>query len=176
MKEKLKFSRETLVELTLFFLFILASFLLRETPPKPSEKKLNLQSQVELKEKEPSQRNAIFETKGNITGKTPEKASLNYAYLFKRNPFTLEGSYSPTPIPENPFTLIAIRLSPSSKTAILKSFTGEFLTVKEGDKLLDGSKVVEISENKVVLERLGKKKELKIFSVEVEKWKPKRPF
>lgn len=159
-------------EIGIFILFLVLAFFLREKPLLKVEKDF-----------------ANFTSNNftsNFTGNfTEENNTLNvknatlklpsYSFLKKRNPFSPEGSYIGKPIPENPFSLIGIRAG-SSPSALLKSFTGEIIVVKEGDKLIDGSRVVKIGENFVIIERLGKKRELKLFSVEVEKWKPKKNF
>lgn len=185
LKDKLRIStlglrREDIWEFLVFLFLIFLAYSIREVPPsKPhlvgpsqgmsSQRTSNLFSNQTLL-------NATFPAYSNTTSNATSKVILTYTHLNKRNPFTPEGSYFSQPIPEDPFTLIAVRLTPPPPTAVIRVFTGELLTVKKGDKLLDGAKVVEIKENSLILERLGKKRELKILSVEVEKWKPKKPF
>ncbi len=165
------FSKSMLFEFLFFFILLLFSYLLREKPSSFLEERIISKGYYKV----------LFNSTSEKSQEKPSEKfnstlSLNYTQIFKRNPFTLEGSYYPIPIPEIPFTLIAVKTSPSPTRAILRSFTGEVLIVKKGDKLFDGSKVVEVKENAVILERLGKKRELKIFSVEVERWKPKKSF
>lgn len=92
-----------------------------------------------------------------------------------RNPFSLEGSYINITLPEEPFKLVAVKTKPE-KEAILQSFKGDLIKVKEKDILFDGSKVIKIDYNKVILQKDKKKKELKLFYIEVDKWRPKKLF
>ncbi|MEZ0344822.1 MAG: hypothetical protein ABWJ99_08505 [Caldimicrobium sp.] len=98
-----------------------------------------------------------------------------YKNLARRNPFTPEGSYAGLIFPENPYILIATKFD-GQPQALLRLFTGEIITVKEGDKLLDGARVEKIKEKTVIIKRLNKKIKLQIFNIEVEKWKPKKSF
>jgi len=172
---KIRLSKGTILELLFLILLLIFSYLLREKPSPSFEKGKAYKgyNQGLLKVTSEGPKAKPSEKKAE---KLNSPQSLNYTQILQRNPFTPEGSYYPTPIPEIPFTLIAVKSSPPPSRAVLKSFTGEILLVKKGDKLFDGSKVVEIKEKAVILERLGKKRELKIFSVEVEKWKPKSSF
>lgn len=102
-----------------------------------------------------------------------KREKLKYSYLTHRNPFSPEGSYSELILPENPYTLVAI-LTGKEKRVIFKLFTGEMVIAKERDTLIDGAKVLKIKKNSVIIERLGNRKELRLFQIEVEKWKPKK--
>jgi len=174
--KNLRITKKFLLEFAVFVFLILVAFLFREKPVK-----------IETSEYEFSSfpasnytYNHTAYTKNETLNETLSKVqrifeTTSYVYLKKRNPFSLEGSYLEKEIPENPFTLVAVKIA-KEKSAILKFFTGELIKVKEGSTLPDGSKVVKINPNSVILKRLGKKRELKIFQVEVEKWKPKKPF
>jgi hypothetical protein len=170
------FSKSMLFEFLFFFILLLFSYLLREKPSSFLEERIISKGYYKVLFNSTSKNSTSEKSQEKPSEKFNSTLSLNYTQIFKRNPFTPEGSYYPVPIPEIPFTLIAVKTSPPPTKAILRSFTGEFLIVKKGDKLFDGSKVVEVKENAVILERLGKKRELKVFSVEVERWKPKKSF
>ena len=191
---KLKFEKEnfSLFELLLMALFLLVSIIFHEKPgPKdmissslPPSKGDTQSTPFHKAQTNATQFNA---TKSNATTtKATETLKANatltglkkpgpYENLARRNPFTPEGSYSEVAIPENPYTLIAIKLGPPHQ-ALLKLFTGEIITVKEKDKLLDGARVIKIKEKSVIIKRLNKERELHLFNIEVDKWRPKKSF
>ena len=89
-----------------------------------------------------------------------------YKKLDERNIFSSSGGYEVTKdlmrIPENPYTLIAI-LHGSEKRIVIKEFTGDLVSVKEGGALIDGAIVKKIGDSVVTLEKGGQTRELKIL-------------
>lgn len=96
-----------------------------------------------------------------------------YSNIKKRNLFTPEGSYTDQKIPEIPYTVVAIKIGKPNQ-AILKLYTGELITVKKGDKLIDEAQVLEIKEKYIKIKRLDKTKKLTLFGGEIEKWQLKK--
>lgn len=97
--------------------------------------------------------------------------------LHVRNLFETGGNYAPPPeliiIPENPYNLIAV-LEGKEKRAVLRDYTGRVVSLKTGDKMLDGAVVVRIDRLSVTA-RLGKReKEYRIFDVKKNKGKDKK--
>lgn len=97
--------------------------------------------------------------------------------LYVRNLFETGGNYAPPPeliiIPENPYNLIAV-LEGKEKRAVLRDYTGKVVSLKTGDKMVDGAVVVRIDRLSVTA-RLGKKeKEYRIFDVKKNKGKDKK--
>ncbi|MEM4919585.1 MAG: hypothetical protein QW518_09620 [Thermofilaceae archaeon] len=175
-KDKLRefWQKREVRELPFLLIALLFAYVLRDKPPMEPKLSLSIakdrvnnhtsnimQPEESLPEKDVSKREGV------------DRGEPLYNHLARRNPFTPEGSYSEIIIPENPYSLVAILVG-KEKRALLKFFTGEVRTVKEGELLIDGAKVLKIGENSVIIERLGKKKELKLFQVEVEKWKIKK--
>jgi len=161
------------IEFFFFLIMVILAFIFREKPYRISPLQLEALKKEIKTSNETQQANVKA---GKEFPSEPQKVSnATYAFLKKRNPFSPEGSYLDKKVPDNPFTLVAVKVFPE-KEAILRFFTGELIKVKEGSTLPEGSKVVKINPNSVILKRLNKERELKIFQVEVEKWKPKRPF
>lgn len=168
--KELRFSSK---EFILFLIFLLIALIFKQSPTPLAELEITYKREAESSAKTLSdflENKTANETINEVSNQTIEKSS--YVFIERRNLFTPEGSYSETTIPENPYTLVAIKLG-EPKQAILKLFTGDFIMVKEKDTLIDGAKVIKITEKSVIIERLGKKRELFIFKAEVEKWKPK---
>jgi hypothetical protein len=65
-------------------------------------------------------------------------------------------------IPENPYNLIAI-LHGNDKRIIIREFTGDLVSVKEGGTLIDGAIVKKIGDSVVTLVKGNQTKELKIL-------------
>ncbi|MCX8042435.1 MAG: hypothetical protein N3A56_08130 [Thermodesulfobacteriaceae bacterium] len=171
---KIRVTKSILLEIAFLVGLLLLAFIFREKPlflPSPSYL-YNESNSTKINPSNSSEIKSSSQTKDTLA---QNSSKVIYSFLKKRNPFSPEGSYSGMVIPENPYTLIAVKGGKPSE-AILKAFTGELLKVKVGDKLLDGSEVVKITENSVILKRLGKERELRIFKIEVDKWKPKKPF
>ncbi|MFN3406832.1 MAG: hypothetical protein ACK40E_03785 [Caldimicrobium sp.] len=171
-REKFK---QTLLEGFFVAIFFIIAFVLREVPPSLDELEKKQQNQTYLQLADNFTENKSFAlspvtNSSEISNQTTKKK--NYSHLKKRNVFTPEGSYSEIEIPDTPYVLVAVKLGKPNQ-ALLRLFTGEIITVKPKDLLLDGAKVVKINKNSVIIERLGKKKELYIFHYEVERWKPK---
>lgn len=84
--------------------------------------------------------------------------------IMNRNLFAMDGKYegTVTSVPEEPYKLIAVVIG-NEKKAILRDFTGQTITAKHNDVLIDGFVLVEIKENSVVLKRGATTKELFIF-------------
>lgn len=176
LRDKLKqlWQKREVRELPFLLIALLLAYILRAQPPVEPKVSFSLaqnetnnytSNNTQIRESHPQSETSRQERE--------RKAEPLYNHLARRNPFTPEGSYSEIIIPENPYSLVAILVG-KEKRALLKFFTGEVRTVKEGELLIDGAKVLKIGENSVIIERLGKKKELKLFQVEVEKWKIKK--
>lgn len=164
--------KKSLSEIMLFSMFLFLAILFREKPLDPVS--LSLESSNNLTQ--PSQDLSCAKEcdEAKKQNSREEKSLEGFpSFLKRRNLFSLEGSYSKFEIPENPYKLIGVKVDPSPE-AILKVFTGELIKVKIGQVLLDGSKVIAIKEDRVVLKRNDKTYELKIFDVEVKKWEPKK--
>lgn len=168
-------SQSQLRELVIFALFFVVALIFRE---KPDVKKLELEINRTLVNK-----SSVVETTKDIRNATGEEVS-NYGMPFdnksaeslkvleSRNPFSSDGSYLDIALPENPYMLVAI-LSGKEAKALIKNFTGDLVVVKKGDTLIDGAKVKKITEKSLIVTKDGKDRELKIFNVEIERWKPK---
>ncbi|MEM4959489.1 MAG: hypothetical protein QXX12_06430 [Nanopusillaceae archaeon] len=176
LKDKLKqlWQKREVKELPFLLLALLLAYILRAQPPTEPKVSFSLaqnetnnytSNNTQIKESHPQSDTSRQER--------ARKAEPHYNHLARRNPFTPEGSYSEMIIPETPYNLVAILVG-KEKRALLRFFTGELRPVKEGDILIDGAKVLKIDKDSVIIERLGKKKELRLFKVEVERWKIKK--
>jgi hypothetical protein len=67
-------------------------------------------------------------------------------------------------MPEKPYDLVAV-LRGNEKRAIFRSYTGSLVSRKLGEKLADGSEVVEIGDTTVSLQKGTERKEQRIFVV-----------
>lgn len=171
-EKRLTFSKFQLKELLVLTLLLLLSYLFRETPSvKPGtwqDSKGNV--------------TALSVESSNIT-KKPEESNFilakkevkSLSALKRRNPFSFEGSYLDYPIPDPPYKLVAVKTGGLSE-AIIRDYTGTLRKVKPNEVLPDGSRVIKIGSNFVELKRLDKKYRITIYGVEVEKWRPKKPF
>ena len=98
---------------------------------------------------------------------TPQNRNLEV-----RNIFEPEGNYEKPKeliiIPENPYNLIAV-LEGKEKRAILREYTGRMVSLKIGDKMIDGAVVIKIDKLSVTAKKGAKKKEYRIFDVKNKK-------
>ncbi len=94
---------------------------------------------------------------------TPKSRNLEV-----RNIFEPDGNYEKPKeliiIPENPYNLIAV-LEGKEKKAILREYTGRMVSLKVGDKMIDGAVVIKIDKMSVTAKKGKKEKEYKIFDV-----------
>lgn len=165
------------LELSFLIVFLLVAFLFRERPEiLENLHRISSEERVpsEPSKREPSKAEGDRDNRTQGTQISAEKRDTGkVSTLARRNPFTPDGTYSDLVIPDNPYTLVAI-LKGNPNRALVRLFTGEVKAIKEGDLLLDGSKVLKIEERSVIIERLGKRRELKLLHVEVEKWQIKK--
>ena len=88
--------------------------------------------------------------------------------LVVRNIFEPDGNYEKPKeliiIPENPYNLIAV-LEGKGKRAILREYTGRMVSLKMGDKMIDGAVVIKIDKMSVTAKKGKKEKEYRIFEV-----------
>lgn len=94
---------------------------------------------------------------------TPKSRNLEV-----RNIFEPAGNYEKPKeliiIPENPYNLIAV-LEGKEKKAILREYTGRMVSLKVGDKMIDGAVVIKIDKMSVTAKKGKKEKEYRIFDV-----------
>jgi hypothetical protein len=86
--------------------------------------------------------------------------------IMERNLFTVDGKYGgklDRP-PENAYTLLAIMMAGKEKKALMRDFLGQQFFAKEKDILIDGFRVVKITDNSVILKRGKQTKELFILT------------
>jgi len=86
--------------------------------------------------------------------------------IMERNLFTVDGKYGgkfDRP-PENAYTLLAIMMVGKEKKALMRDFLGQQFFAKEKDILMDGFRVVKITDNSVILKRGKETKELFILT------------
>ena len=99
--------------------------------------------------------------------------------LEERNIFTPDSnqgiSSTKESLPEDPYTLIGI-LKGEEKKAVIREHTGSIVTLREGDKLTDGSVITRIDTYSVEIEKGGEKKELRMFNVKIPKGRLKPPL
>lgn len=100
----------------------------------------------------------------------------DYSHIAGRNIFAPGGSYDPVKykslavLPSNPYQLIGV-LTSGGKRAVFSLYTGEMVSLREGDKLLDGSVIKAIGPTAVTLKQGKTEREMKIFMLEKEKQK-----
>lgn len=169
------FKRSTLFEVLFVLILLGSAILLREKPPvlEVSPRESPKPAPENITDQNLRERTSPISQVRDLSSGNVKRISNKTGPQVKRNPFTPEGSYSDLMIPENPYTLVAIMKGKPSK-ALLKLFTGEVQAVKEGDTLLDGARVLKIGEKSVIIERLGKRQELKLLHIEVERWQIKK--
>jgi hypothetical protein len=86
--------------------------------------------------------------------------------IMERNLFTVDGKYGgkfDRP-PENAYTLLAIMMAGKEKKALMRDFLGQQFFAKEKDILMDGFRVVKITDNSVILKKGKQTKELFILT------------
>ncbi len=109
-------------------------------------------------------------TAGKDEAKAPEVVPVpsrpEYTKIDAKNIFSISGSYETSKelkqIPENAYSLVAI-LHGTEKRIIVREFTGDLVSVKEGGTLIDGAVVQKIGENVVTVAKGDQTKELKIL-------------
>lgn len=179
LKEILAFKKENKKQIIgeglLVLLFFTIAFMLSGAPPSLKDIETNQKKfkhpPLEKNFTENKSSDSLFGSYHLEVHNEPIKKK-EYTFLKRRNIFTPEGSYSEIEIPENAYILVAVKLG-KPKQAILKLFTGKLIVVKEKDLLIDGGKVLKITKNSVIIERLGKKRELYIFQYDIKQWEPK---
>ncbi len=91
-----------------------------------------------------------------------------YKNLQQRNIFSEQGTYTAQKgllqIPDNPYNLIAVLKGPE-KRAVFKEFTGDVVSLKVGDKLIDDAVVDSISELSVKVKKGDTLREYRLFEV-----------
>lgn len=111
------------------------------------------------------------EKKDHITD-TISSQLRRYQYVEERNVFAMDGSYVTTtglkPMPENPYVLVAI-LKGREKTAIFKEYSGSMISLKVGQKLIDGAIITEIGNLSVKVKKGMKIREYRIFDIRAQK-------
>lgn len=152
-------------DLLLFFTFIILAIILSQRP----ETKLNPKIERTSNESKINAENRTVVTDTKETIRSLKKASKDFSFVEKRNPFTPDGAYLDLLLPENPYILMAIKKGDPDQ-ALVRNYNGDVMIVKVGDSLIDGYRVIKITDRSIWLERAGKRKELKIFKVEVNKW------
>jgi len=106
--------------------------------------------------------NAINETMASLI----KRPKVEYKEIMERNLFTVDGKYGgkfDRP-PENAYTLLAIMMVGKEKKALMRDFLGQHFFAKEKDILIDGFRVVKITDNSVILKRGKETKELFILT------------
>jgi len=86
--------------------------------------------------------------------------------IMERNLFTVDGKYGgkfDRP-PENAYTLLAIMMVGKEKKALMRDFLGQQFFAKEKDILMDGFRVVKITDNSVILKKGKQTKEFFILT------------
>ncbi len=103
---------------------------------------------------------------------TPKSRNLEV-----RNIFEPQGNYEKPPeliiIPENPYNLIAV-LQGKEKRALLREYTGRMVSLKIGDKMVDGAIVTGIDSMSVTAKKGKKEKVYRIFEIKIKKGKDKK--
>jgi hypothetical protein len=93
---------------------------------------------------------------------------FTYEYLAKRNIFSPDGSYEMAKdlihLPENPYNLIAV-LRGNEKRAVFREFTGDVVSLKVGDRLIDGAIITNIEDMAVKVKKGRETKKYRIFEV-----------
>jgi hypothetical protein len=88
--------------------------------------------------------------------------------LKERNIFTATGTSVESTarvMPENPYALIAVLLG-KEKKAVFRDYLGNVLTLRAGEKLIDGFVVARIDAVSVHLRKRDEQKDLRLFSAE----------
>jgi hypothetical protein len=102
------------------------------------------------------------------TEKDALPAKERYKDLAKRNIFEADGSYERPKglivLPENPYNLIAV-LEGKEKRAIFREYTGDMVSFKKGEKMIDGSVIMEIGRMDVKVKKGKNIREYRIFDV-----------
>lgn len=108
------------------------------------------------------------EVKPSKQTETKSQQPANYKHIEDRNIFSQEGSYEATKgllqIPENPYNLVAV-LRGKEKRAVFREFTGNMVSLKVGDRLIDGAVVNDIDDMSVKIKKGRETKEYRIFEV-----------
>lgn len=108
------------------------------------------------------------EAKSSKPAKETSEQKNNYKHLDERNIFSETGSYETAKgllqIPENPYNLIAV-LRGMEKRAVFREFTGNMVSLKVGDKLIDGAVIEDIGDMSVKIKKGKETKDYRIFEV-----------
>lgn len=171
-EKRLQFNKVRMIEFFSLILLLLISYLLRDRPKEVYESLQAPGNKSEVFSLGSSNMTDALERDDLVEEKNKDRA---LDALKKRNPFSLEGSYLEFPIPDPPYKLVAVRTGKKPE-AIIRDYTGALKKVGPKEVLPDGSKVLRIGANFIEFKRLDRIYKIYIYNVEVEKWKPKRPF
>jgi hypothetical protein len=153
------------IDIAIFTVFIVVGLIFANKP--------DLDHGLEQVTKSSAKPSGQSEVKSQQLAKTTAKQRNTYEFLEKRNIFSPDGSYEMVKkdliqIPENPYNLIAV-LKGKEKKAVFREFTGNMVSLKVGDKLIDGATITDIREMTVKVKKGREIKEYRIFDA-----RPKR--
>jgi hypothetical protein len=162
MKAQIPRLKDFILDIVVLILACYFGFMLSKEPNMDLSPKKSLTSLNATQVSPNSTSNATNDTMASLI----KRPKVEDKEIMERNIFTVDGKYGgkyDRP-PENAYTLLAIMMTGKEKKALMRDFLGQQFFTKEKDILIDGFRVVKITDNSVILKRGKQTKELFILT------------
>jgi hypothetical protein len=162
MKAQVPRLKDSILDIVVLILACYLGFMLSKEPNMDLTPKKSLASLNATQVSPNSTSNATNDTMASLI----KRPKVEDKEIMERNLFTVDGKYGgkfDRP-PENAYTLLAIMMAGKEKKALMRDFLGQQFFAKEKDILIDGFRVVKITDNSVILKRGKETKELFILT------------
>jgi hypothetical protein len=162
MKAQVPRLKDFILDIVVLILACYLGFMLSKEPNMDLTPKKSLASLNATQVSPNSTSNATNDTMASLI----KRPKVEDKEIMERNLFTVDGKYGgkfDRP-PENAYTLLAIMMAGKEKKALMRDFLGQQFFAKEKDILIDGFRVVKITDNSVILKRGKETKELFILT------------
>jgi hypothetical protein len=162
MKAQVPRLKDFILDIIVLILACYLGFMLSKEPNMDLTPKKSLASLNATQVSPNSTSNATNDTMASLI----KRPKVEDKEIMERNLFTVDGKYGgkfDRP-PENAYTLLAIMMAGKEKKALMRDFLGQQFFAKEKDILIDGFRVVKITDNSVILKRGKETKELFILT------------
>jgi len=162
MKAQILMLKGFILDIVVLILACYLGFMLSKEPNMNLTPKKSLASLNATQVSPNSTSNAANETMASLI----KRPKIEDKEIMERNLFTVDGKYGGQfdPPPENAYTLLAIMMAGKEKKALMRDFLGQQFFAKEKEILMDGFRVVKITDNSVILKRGNQTKELFILT------------
>ncbi len=166
MKSQIPRLKHFILDIVVLILACYFGFMLSKEPSMDLTLKKSLTSLNATQVSKNSTLNATKNATNDTMASLIKRPKVEDKDIMERNLFTVDGKYGgkyDRP-PENAYTLLAIMMAGKEKKALMRDFLGQQFFAKEKDILIDGFRVVKITDNSVILKRGKQTKELFILT------------